>query len=386
MLEGKGFYIWILAQCEGGDPQAIADAARAAGLSHVLFKIADGTAAFNRDRDRLVREALRAAGIQAWGWHYVYGSQPEAEADIAIQRVQELDLDGYVIDAEIEYKNRPAQAARFARRLRDGLPDTPLALSSFRFPAWHPELPWNQFLEVCDLHMPQVYWEQAHNVAWQLAESKKQCDALPEARPYVPTGAAYGVQGWAATRQDVETFLSESRRLGLTAANLYSWDYARAHLPNLWEAVAAFDWPFSPPEPDTQPPPIQPQDFAARWLDALRKRSLDVFLPLYTRNAVLVAGARIYRGTTGLRSWVQALWRTLPDTADVVLVETQESASFVRLHWQAVSPQGDVLRAAHESFALTPEGQAGLHYTFYTLPAEGHSPLLPSLPNYPQPR
>ncbi len=385
MLEGKGFYIWILSECEKGDPQAIAETARAAGLSHVLIKIADGTAAFNRGLDVPVRQALGEAGIQVWGWHYVYGNQPEAEADIAVQRVQELGLDGYVIDAEEEYKNRPSQAARFARRLRDGLPDTPLALSSFRFPQWHPELPWNQFLEVCDFHMPQVYWEQAHNVAWQLAESKRQCDALSEARPYIPTGAAYGTPGWAATRRDVETFLRESRKLGLAAANLYSWDYARAHLPNLWQAVAEFDWPFTPPEPAVQPPVDGPQDFPSRWLEALRRRNLDAALALYDRRAVLTAGARVHRGTTGVRLWLQRLWRDLPDTADLVLVEASEQDDLLRLHWQARGADNAPLRDAYETFVLSPEGQALLHYTFYTL-ADGSAPLLPLPAGVAQPR
>ncbi len=385
MLEGKGFYIWILSQCEKGNPQAIAEAARAAGLSHVLFKIADGPAAFNRGLDVPVRQALQEAGIQAWGWHYVYGDQPEAEADMAIQRVQELGLDGYVIDAEAEYKHRPSQAQRFARRLRDGLPDTPLALSSFRFPAWHPELPWNQFLEVCDLHMPQVYWEQAHNVAWQLAESKRQCDALAEARPYVPTGATYGTPSWAATRQDIEVFLRESRKLGLSAVNFYSWDYARAHLPNLWEAVAAFDWPFAPPPRDIQPPPEESQDFASRWLDAVRQRHLEAALALYDRRAVLAAGARVYRGTTGVRLWLQRLWRDLPDTADLVLVDAVQQDDLIRLQWQAQAEGGELLRAAHETFILSPAEQVLLHYTFYTL-ADGSAPVLPQPTGAPAPR
>jgi len=42
-LVGKGFYIWKISRCEGGDVQAIATVAAQAGLTHILVKIADGT-------------------------------------------------------------------------------------------------------------------------------------------------------------------------------------------------------------------------------------------------------------------------------------------------------------------------------------------------------
>ena len=38
-LTGKGFMIWKIKDCEGGNADAIADVARRAGLSHVLIKV-----------------------------------------------------------------------------------------------------------------------------------------------------------------------------------------------------------------------------------------------------------------------------------------------------------------------------------------------------------
>jgi hypothetical protein len=79
-LTGKGFFIWKIRDCEGGSASAIASAAADAGLSHVLIKIADGMNQYNVDSTTgndyvpAVVQALHAAGIQAWGWHYVYGS------------------------------------------------------------------------------------------------------------------------------------------------------------------------------------------------------------------------------------------------------------------------------------------------------------------------
>ena len=99
-LQGKGFFIWQIRHCEGGDAKAIALLAAEAGLSHVVIKVADGPAAYNVDMKTgidlvpSVVEALRGYGIGVWGWHYIYGRDPIAEADIAIRRIKQFDLDG----------------------------------------------------------------------------------------------------------------------------------------------------------------------------------------------------------------------------------------------------------------------------------------------------
>ena len=82
-LHGKGFFIWKIPYCEGGDPQAIAEAAYLAGFSHVLIKVANGPWRYNFDENGNdlvppVVGALKAKGIDVWGWHYVFGDLPEA--------------------------------------------------------------------------------------------------------------------------------------------------------------------------------------------------------------------------------------------------------------------------------------------------------------------
>ncbi len=67
-LQGKGYFTYLLRECEGGNPADIVAMAQAAGLSHVLVKIADGTFAFGVDQSGVdytapVVQALRAAGI-----------------------------------------------------------------------------------------------------------------------------------------------------------------------------------------------------------------------------------------------------------------------------------------------------------------------------------
>ena len=109
---GKGFFIWKIPNCENGDPLAIAETAYQAGLTHVLIKIANGIYDYNYDpatRNDLiapVANALHARINLVWGWHYVFGDLPRDEAKAAIRQINKLPFDGYVIDAESEYKNK----------------------------------------------------------------------------------------------------------------------------------------------------------------------------------------------------------------------------------------------------------------------------------------
>ncbi len=49
-LQGKGFFIWQVPNCESGDANAIASLAASANLTHVLVKIANGILPYNVDK------------------------------------------------------------------------------------------------------------------------------------------------------------------------------------------------------------------------------------------------------------------------------------------------------------------------------------------------
>ena len=173
-LQGKGFFTNNLLECESGDAATIAQAAQSAGLRFVILKIAEGTQPAGLDpagKDLLpgVVQALKIAGISPWGWHSLHGTDSEAEARLACERVSSLGLEGYVINAEaaFELPGRESVARQFMASLRPGM-KLPIALCSYQFPTFHPDFPWSAFLEGCDLHMPKVFWELAHNAGEQL--------------------------------------------------------------------------------------------------------------------------------------------------------------------------------------------------------------------------
>jgi hypothetical protein len=340
-LTGKGCFIWKVPNCEDGDPQAITAVARDAGFTHVLIKIADGTYSYNYDRERkldLVEplvQSLRSVGIQPWGWHYVYGDGPLAEAKKAIHRVRDLELSGYVINAEGPYK-KPGkwEAARvFMREVRSALNDIPIALSSYRFPSYHPQIPWRTFLENCDFAMPQVYYEFNHNPEAQLHRTLREYQDLTPSLPVFPTGPVYRRGSWVPTADDVINFIWTAQQLGMTGVNFWEWSRVRDEkLAELWKAVKDYDWGEAP----------MPRDIVERYFFALNNHSIDQILELYFPAAIHIASGRTRIGLDALRGWYQTFLNNLLPEATFTLTSSSGGANSRHFSWKAVSRRGQV--------------------------------------------
>jgi hypothetical protein len=360
-LTGKGFFIWQIRSCEGGDANTIASLAKDAGLTHVLIKVADVSFSYNVvngvDLVPPLVKALRARGISPWGWHYVKGDDPLGEANKAIERVQKLGLDGYVINAEVEYKDpgKAEAAKKFMNRLRTALTTTPIALSSYRYPSIHPQLPWREFLDKCDFNMPQVYWMHADNPADQLNRSVHEFQSLQPYRPIIPTGAAFKEHGWLPTAGQASEFLQTCRGLNLFAANFYSWDSCRVYLPDVWNTIRGFNWETGGP----------PQDITAQLIAALNARDPNKVVALYSPTAVHTTAARTIQGHTALRAWYQTIFNELLPNAKFTLTGFSGSGASRHLTWTAASAQGKVDNGS-DTLGLS-DGKIIYHYSFFNV-------------------
>ena len=361
-LQGKGFYIWQILRCEGGDAGAIAREAELAGLTHVLIKIADASSPYNLDpysgQDLVpaVLQALRARDITVWGWHYVYGYDPVGEAQIAIQRLQELGLDGYAIDAEAQYKEpgRDEAALIFMDRLRTALPDLPVALSSYRYPTYHPDLPWVEFLQDCNINMPQVYWVASHNPGEQLTRCLREFESIEPFRPIIPTGSAYVQGDWVPTPADIIEFLDTAQALNMTAANFWEWGHTRRYVPELWDVIAGYEWGSIPPG-----------DIVEEYFSAMNAHDPDAILTLYNDNAVHVKGTRTVQGHELIREWYQDLFDQLLPGAVFSLGEETSDQNTRQFTWTAVSSTGNVENGA-DSLGIV-NNRITYHYTYFTI-------------------
>src|SRR3954452_4071126 len=81
VFDGSGMWIWYLDKSEGGDLDAIAARANAAGVKTVFIKSGDG-ATYWSQFSPLVVGGLKQRGLNVCAWQFVYGKVPADEADV----------------------------------------------------------------------------------------------------------------------------------------------------------------------------------------------------------------------------------------------------------------------------------------------------------------
>ncbi|MCX6054943.1 MAG: nuclear transport factor 2 family protein [Chloroflexi bacterium] len=365
-LQGKGIWIWQIPQCEGGNAQNIATIASNGGFSHALIKIADSSYPYNVNKTTGVDlippvvDALKAKGIQVWGWHYVYGYNPLGEAAMGISQCRKYNLDGYVVDAEIEYTlaGRAAVAATYMTELRKGIPNTPIALSTFRWPSYHGNFPYQVFLEKCDYNMPQVYWMKAHNPIYDLTRSFNEFKAMTPYRPVIPTGPAFYESSWQPTPGEVKDFLDTAKSLGCTAANIYSWDDCRKTIPAVWDLVVNYSWPGG-----SQPPVMT--DLVDRYIATLNAMNYDAALDLYATDAVHVTAERTIQGNSAIRGFLGSLLMNYLNNGLFQVTSRSGNSETIHFTWTCVSYRGKVLDGS-DTIGIK-DGKIVYHYTHFTI-------------------
>jgi hypothetical protein len=350
---------------EGGDPAQIVAAAKSAGLSHVLVKIADGKYAYHgvygdpTDYISPTVEALHQAGIKVWGWHYIYGGDPIGEANIAIQRVKQYGIELYAIDAEKEFK-APGMgyvAHRFMSQLRSGLPDTPIAFCSYRYPSLHPQIPWKEFLDKCDYSMPQVYWVARHDPGPQLERCYREYQTRVPSRPLIPVGATCRESGWQPTVEDIQAFLQKALELNLPAVTFWEWTEARSgSLPGIWEAISDTHWPGDPVEPN----------MGDKIISALNAHDASALTNLYLPAAVHITAGRTVQGSSSIQEWYTELFNyKLPKATFKLSGFAGSIGNIYHMTWTAVSSSGQVENGKDTLGLLG--GKIAYHYSFFTV-------------------
>ncbi len=366
---GKGIYLWQIMRVAGGDPYTIAKQAAAGHLTHVVIKVADGKYPYNYyggvDRVPAVVAELRARGIQPWGWQYVYGSDPVAEAQKAVERVKQFNLTGFVVNAEGQFKaaGMDTVARTYMKELRKGLPSLPIALSSYRYPTVHLDFPFKAFLDYCDFNMPQVYWLEATNPGQQLVRCVNEFQSLKPGQPIVPTGSAFAWGSWAATPQQLIEFLAKARELNLPGANF--WEFATAKdSPNhaLWRTIKRYNWatgdpgapvpsptpeptpePEPEPDPEPEPNPSTPPIIITRYLEALNIADPSKATVLYEKNvSELTYAGQVYKGRMNIFSYYYNLFKNILPGAQFKLLTWGGSGNAFTLEWSATTSGGSV--------------------------------------------
>lgn len=218
-FRGNGMWIWQLARTEGGDVNAIVARARAASISTVFIKAADGGTPWAQLTPELVAQ-LHAAGLKVCAWQFVYGSDPDAEAQAAIGTLA-TGIDCFVIDAETKYEGRYAAAQRYMAALRSSAGSAfPIGLTSFPYVDYHPKLPYSVFLGPggAQANLPQIYWR-AFDVSVDASSAHTYAHNRIYGTPIAPLGQTYDHPPDA----DIQRFRAVWAAYGSAGLSWWSW-------------------------------------------------------------------------------------------------------------------------------------------------------------------
>ncbi|HVF76682.1 MAG TPA: peptidoglycan-binding domain-containing protein [Solirubrobacteraceae bacterium] len=219
IFAGNGMWIWYVSKSEGGNLDAIALRAKAAGMSTVFVKSADRGTVWNQFTPQLVAD-LHARGLRVCAWQFVYGADPAAEARAAVASIA-AGADCFVIDAETAYEGRYAAAQRYMAALRAAIgPNYPLGFTSFPYVDYHPRLPYSVFLGPggAQANMPQVYWK-AIGGSVDAVSAKTVANNRIYGTPMAPLGQSYN----APTAADLRRFRSVWAGYGAGGLSWWSW-------------------------------------------------------------------------------------------------------------------------------------------------------------------
>ena len=247
-LAGKWVWIWNWRRCDGGDAQQVAERLRSAGCQGAIVKAFDGGRWFAQGPSfRDICRALKSQGLAVGGWGYLYGRDPAAEAQRAIETAQYGEADLLVLDVETEFKGHPEAAEEVCQRVREALgPSYPLYYSTFAIARYHRSFPYEVFERYCTGTAPQVYWNAfrwPHDQALAWMYEDYAALGVPPERMF-PVAGLYreGLTPYPAPHE-VRDFVRRAAEAGSRGVNFWSYEHMSEAM---WEAVASAAMPNGP--------------------------------------------------------------------------------------------------------------------------------------------
>jgi hypothetical protein len=247
-FEGDGMWIWYTSRSSGGSPDAIAARALASGIETVFIKSSDGANYWSQFNAAYVA-ALKARGLRVCAWQYVYGRLPVTEARAGRRAIQN-GADCLVIDAEIEYEGRYAQASTYMRKLRAYAGDDyPIGLAGWPYVDYHPAYPFSVFLGPggAQFNIPQMYWKTIGVSVDEIFSHTYLYNSL-YGRTIAPLGQTYS----SPKSPELQRFRQLAVAYGAPGLSWWSWQSTSA---GGWNALARL---FTPLAAAAAPFPVAP--------------------------------------------------------------------------------------------------------------------------------
>lgn len=243
---GKGMWIWLAENAEGGDAQAIVRRAKDVGLTHLYVRTGSLKEGFYAaDFLNRLLPVAHAANIRVYAWDFPYLDNVESDVNRALAAIRHLTPDGQRVDgysADIELPSMgvnvtPATAERFGRALRDAVgAEYPLIATVPRPSPQVAGYPFAQVVASFDAIAPMVYWLDRDPVADMAGAIR---DLAQFGKPIIPAGQAYDASGEGGPRgvpprPQLINFMQTGDRLGASGVSWWSWQHANQEA---WDAV-----------------------------------------------------------------------------------------------------------------------------------------------------
>jgi hypothetical protein len=104
-----GAWLWYIEISGFGTHEKLADSLSTIGVKRIYVKVADGKpnpSVWPELLDKNVVNTYKSRGLEVWAWSYNYPGN-EAEQATALRLAAETGYDGFVVDVESEFDNKP---------------------------------------------------------------------------------------------------------------------------------------------------------------------------------------------------------------------------------------------------------------------------------------
>ena len=243
---GKGMWIWLADQAEGGNPEALVAKAKEVGLTHLYVRTASLSQGFYAGPylDRLL-PAAHAANIRVYAWDFPYLDNVDGDVARAVRAITYLTPDGHRVDgyaADIELQsmgvNITAQTGKhFGVALRRAVgPNYPLIACVPRPNAALTKYPFADLVAAFDAIAPMVYWL-GQDPESHITGAMR--DLAAYGKPILPVGQAYdgGAEGGppgVPPREELIQFMQGGDKAGAAGVSWWSWQHADQEA---WDAI-----------------------------------------------------------------------------------------------------------------------------------------------------
>ena len=243
---GKGMWLYVPEQIEGGNVDALVARAKAVGLTHLYVRTGSSRMGFYAGEylNRLLPKA-HANGIRVYAWDFPYLDNWQDDVGRAAFAISYTTPDGHRVDgfsADIETRAqgvnvRPETALAYGAGLRSAVGmDYPLIATVPRPSAQLVTYPFAEVVTWFDAIAPMVYWlnrdagEDAAGAMAALRVFNK--PLMPIGQAY--DGAAEGGRPGVPAANEIWRFMAVSEQQGATAVSFWSWQHADQEA---WDAI-----------------------------------------------------------------------------------------------------------------------------------------------------